>query len=211
MAASAPNVEDLVNQALNQIGWTRPIGDMYEGSAVARIALSYYGQTRDELLAAREWPFAYREVVLAAVTGETALSPWLYEYTYPTDCLRVRQVRPGALTGTARSNDPQPVLFRVFNEQRTSPPRIAILTDQASAILVYQGQVIDPATWTPEFIRALVGSLAKKLAFGLFKGAEVIKARIALAEQDAMEGAATDDMAAPMDMPVNELATGAQR
>ena len=210
MAATAPTVEDLVNQALNQIGYTRPIGDIYEGSAASRVALAYYGQTRDELLSSKEWPFAYREVVLAATTGVAALTPWIYEYNYPSDCLRMRQVRPGPLTGGARSNDPQPVKFRVFNEQRTAPPRIAILTDQASAVLAYQGQVTDPATWTPEFIRALVGALAKKLSFGLFKGAEIIKARIALSEQDTMEGSMVDDMAAPMDVPVNEAA-GAQR
>ena len=193
--------EDLCNMALNQIGYARPIADIYEGSAAARVALAYYGQTRDELLSLGEWPFALREVALSAVSGQTPPSPWQNEYQYPGDCLRIRYVRPGPLTGGTRNNDPQPVLFRPWNDNRPSPPVQAILCDLVSPVLIYQGKVTDPGTWTPEFIRALVGALAKKLAFGLFKGADIIKARVELSEMDIAQGQMVDSMSPPQDVP----------
>lgn len=203
MTAFNYSVEDLCNMALDQIGYTRHIADIFEGSAAARVCLAYYGQTRDELLTLGEWPFALREVALTAVVAETPPSPWQNEYQYPADCLRIRYIRPGPLTGGTRSNDPQPVLFRPWNDQRTSPPVQAILCDLSSPVLIYQGQVTDPATWTPEFIKALVGSLAKKLSFGLFKSADIIKGRVQLSEMDSAEGQAVDSMAAPQDVPVS--------
>jgi hypothetical protein len=190
--------EDLVNMALDSIGYTRHIADIYEGSAAARVALAYYGQTRDELLSLGEWPFALREVALTAVGGQTPPSPWQNEYQYPADCLRIRYIRPGPLTGGTRSTDPQPVLFRPWNDQRPGTPVMAILCDLATPVLIYQGKVTDPGTWTPEFIRAFVGALAKKLSFGLLKSAEIIKGRIGLAEQDFADGS-VDGMSAPQE------------
>lgn len=198
-----PAVEDLCNMALDSIGYTRHIADIYEGSAAARVCLAYYGQTRDELLVEGEWPFALREVALIALAGQTPPTPWTFEYAYPADCLRIRYVRPGPLTGAARSTNPLPVLFRPWNDQRPNPPVQAILCDLSPAVLIYQGQITDPTTWTPEFIRAFVGSLAKKLAFGLFKGDNIIKDRAMLAEQDAQKAMSVDSMAAPQDTPVN--------
>lgn len=206
MVAYAP--EDLVNMALDSIGYTRHVADIYEGSAAARVALAYYGQTRDELLVLGEWPFAFREVALAAVAGATPPSPWQNEYVYPADCLRIRYVRPGPLTGGSRSNDPQPVLFRPYNDQTQTPPVLAILCDLATPVLTYQGKITDPNTWTPEFIRAFVGALAKKLAFSLFKSDAIIKARAEMSEMDTAEGMAIDDMAAPQDPSSGQ---GAQR
>ena len=203
MTAFNYSVEDLVNMALDLIGYTRHIADIYEGSAASRVALAYYGQTRDELLVAGEWPFALREVVLAAVAGQTPPSPWQYEYQYPSDCLRMRYIRPGPLTGGTRSTDPQPVLFRPFNDQRPATPIQAILCDLPTPVLIYQGQVTDPATWTPEFIKAFVAALARKLSFGLFKSTQIIQDRVQLAERDTSDSMAVDSMAAPQDMPVN--------
>src|ERR1700675_3707960 len=189
-------VEDICNMALDSIGYTRHIAHIYEGSPAARVCLAIYGQTRDSLLQAGDWPFAMREVSLVA-SGQIPPSPWQNEYLYPGDCLRMRYIRPGPLTGGKRSLDPQPVLFRPFNDQRPNPPILAILCDLAGAVLIYNGQVTDPGTWLPGFTKALVGELAKKLSFGLFKSADIIKGRIGLAEMDQQEGMNVDDTAAP--------------
>lgn len=198
-----PQVEDLVNMSLNQIGYTRPIQDIYEGSAAARVALTYYSQTRRETLQMADWPFAFREVALAAAAGTTPPSPWTYEYAFPTDCMRMRYVRPGPLTGGTRNNNPTPLLFKEYNDQTQSPPIRAILSDQNPAVLVYNGDITDPTTWPPEFIKTFVAALAEKLSFGLFKSAEIIKGRVELAAAATAEGTSVDSGAAPMDVPVN--------
>lgn len=200
--------EDLLNQALLQIGWQgKPIADIYEGSKQSRAGLEIYGETRDEVLAQRDWPFALREVALAA-SGQIPPSPWANEFTYPSDCLRVRGVRPGPLvpTGTpAREFDPQPVLWRPWNDNRPTTPIRAILCDLSVAVLIYTGRVTSPVTWEPEYTRTLVDRLAMKLAFKLAGNENLVKARIGLAQ---MPEAATDLMAPMMTQMPAEGARG---
>jgi hypothetical protein len=200
-------VEDLVNDALKQISYPRLIGDIYEGSPASIAALQIYSRTRDQLLQQGRWPFAKREVALVAVTGQTPPNPWAFEYTYPSDCLRVRYVKAGPLTGGGRSLDPQPVLFSVWNDQRPATPVRAILSDQSAAILVYTGKITDPAAWEPGFTRAFVDVLAKKLSFPLAKSADIIKARLGLSEQSKAEGMAVDDLAPPQAAPSAPMAS----
>jgi hypothetical protein len=52
-----PTIEGICNQALDVIGYTRHIGNIYEGTKAARIALNLWKQTRDALLSsiAPDW------------------------------------------------------------------------------------------------------------------------------------------------------------
>lgn len=190
-------VEDFVNMALDEIGYPNHIGDIFEGSPAARVALEIYGQTRDELFQEGEWPFAQREIVLTVVAAQTAPTPWLYEFNYPADCLRIKYIRPGPLTGGTIDNDPQPVLFRPWNDQRPATPVRAILCSLASPVLIYVGKVTNPAAWPPEFIKALVRKLAEKMTFMLPQSVETTKAVVGLAQRDTAEAMATDDTAPP--------------
>lgn len=189
-------VENLINQALDAIGFPKHIGNIYEGSPAARVALEVYGQARDETLQMGEWPFAMREIVLTT-NGQTAPTPWSFEYTYPADCLRIMYISPGPLTGGAQNNDPQPVLFRAFNDQRPGTPVRAILCSLATPVLFYVGRVTNPSTWEPEFTKALIANLGQKMSFGLQASAELIKARLALADQGFAEAQNVTDNAAP--------------
>lgn len=190
-------IEDLVNMALDEIGYSKHVGDIYEGSPAARVALEIYGQSRDELLQMGEWPFAQREVVLTVVGGQTAPTPWVYEFNYPADCLRIKYIRPGPLTGGTINNDPQPVLFRPWNDQRPGTPIRAILCSLASPVLIYIGKVTDPGTWPPEFIKALVRHLAEQMAFMLPQSPETTKAAIALSQRAASDAMSVDDTSPP--------------
>src|SRR5258708_946168 len=99
-------VTDILNQALRKISYPTPIGQIYEGSRAARIAVEIYAQTRDDLLRTGNFPFARRAVVLdlqkTAPPGGYVLTPWssiyppapwVYQYAYPTLCLDLRSVR----------------------------------------------------------------------------------------------------------------------
>lgn len=189
-------VEDIVNLALDQIGWPGHIAWIYEGSPAARVALEIYSLTRDALLEQGDWPFAMAEVLLVS-NGQTPPSTWSYEYTYPTDCLRVRYVRPGPLTGGSVNYDPQPQLFRPWFDTRTSPAARAILSNLSSAVLVYNARVTNPASWDPGFTQAFVGALAAKMAFMLPQSADTARAAYASAQNERVNAMMVDDLSAP--------------
>lgn len=125
----ATNVEDVVNQALMAAGIKRRIADIYEGSDAAKVAIELYGQARDELLRLTDWSFSRRRASLTLLKGPppdggySADQPWtasypppgfLYEYTYPSDCLDVRAIisPPGLMPDL----DPLPALWRIDND-----------------------------------------------------------------------------------------------
>jgi hypothetical protein len=193
----AIGVEDLCNMAIRAAGLPMRIEAYYDGSPASRVALELYGQARDELLQEGDWPFCFREVALVAVPDQTPPTPWAYEYGYPTDCLRMRYIRPGPLTGGTENYDPQPVLFRPWNDNRPSPAVEAILTDTPDAVLIYNARVTDPGTWQPEFTKALVASLALKFASAFPQSVEAVKGVAVMAEQDRAEAMAVDDLSGP--------------
>lgn len=189
-------VEDIVNMSLDQLGWPGHVAWIYEGSPAARVALEIYGTVRDTLLEQGDWPFAMAEVLLVT-NAQTPPSDWTNEYAYPSDCLRVRYVRPGPLTGGTTNYDPQPQLFRTYFDIRTSPPARAILCNLASAILTYNARVTNPASWDSGFLSALVAALAAKMAFMLPQSADTAKVALGVAQNERVNAMAVDDLSAP--------------
>jgi|SRR5579884_517833 len=197
MPYAAP--EDIVNVALIEAGQQRLIADLYEGSPAARAALATYGQTRDELLRARDWPFARRTLALTLLKGPpppggfnpnqpwtTAYPPpgWLYEYAYPSDCLKLGAIV--APPGLMFDLDPQPSVWRLCNDDTLSPAQQVILTNTSSAIAVYTGQITDPGTWNNDYTEALIKILASKLSKALLQG----QMSAVSAKENLSEGAA---------------------
>ena len=186
------SVEDLVNQSLRDIGFSGPpIGDIYEGSPAARVALEIYGQTRDELIRAASlwtWPFIRGNtappnnplVVLKTpppggfYPGQpwSALYPasgWLYEYAYPPDCLealaitRPPQFGPDVL-------DPKPNLWSVGNDLypngnlSDAPQRVIFANYGPDAVLIYRRRVTNLLLWEPQALAVLINAVGRKLA-----------------------------------------------
>lgn len=176
MASSVRSPEDVVNLALVRIGYKTRIGSLYEGSTASKAALSIYAQTRDEILRSFDWSFAERNtpmtVIKTAPKGgyvpPTIWStlyppvPWRYEIEYPADCLKVRAVKNVPLFVT--DLDPQPYQFSIDNDNSLAPPRKVILCNVSPGIIVYTGQVTDPANWEPDFAEELAASLGRHLA-----------------------------------------------
>lgn len=175
--SSATFIEQLVNQALSRIGFPEYIGSIFDGTTEARAALNVYAQTRDELLRANDWGFAERNVSLtllkqAPLTGyippqawDPAQHPppgWLFSYAYPSDCLKVRNVKPVPLFPL--QFDPQSWTSSVENDNTFTPPQKVILCNVPAAMMVYTGQVTDPSTWEADFTEAMVAALGRRLA-----------------------------------------------
>lgn len=184
-----PAMEDLVNQALRRIAYPTPVGFIYEGSKPARVALDLYGQTRDNLLGARDWDFARQAVTLDllktapvggyGLTGWTSAyppPPWIYEYAYPGDAIMVRSVRPTPVLIV--EYDPQPNIFVAAND--TDLNAKVILTNLANAQAVITGKVTDPGQWLDNnFIEAFVDALAVQFQQALAPSGDAIKLKIA--------------------------------
>ena len=176
MAPWARSVEQVVNLALARIGVEERIADIFEGSVAAQLVLDIYGQTRDELLRQGQWGFAQRNVSLTLLKSAPAGGyvpptvwssaypplPWLYEYAYPTDCLKIRAIKPSPIL--LPNFDPQPFVWSVENDGSYDPPVKVILSNVGSAVMVYTGQITDPTTWEADFVEALADALARRMA-----------------------------------------------
>jgi hypothetical protein len=177
MSSVVTSPEDIVNLALTRIGYTMRVVNLFEGSPQANAALNVYSQTRDEMLRAIDYGFAERNVNLTLLKQAPATGyfppnqwngtvnpppPWIFEYTYPSDCLKVRSVKPVPLF--AIDFDPQPNVFAVENDNYFVPSRKVILCNVQDAQLVYTGQVTDPTLWEDDFVEALAAALGRRLA-----------------------------------------------
>ncbi len=166
-------VELVANMALDEIGYPRRIGSIYEGSEASRIALDLWAQTRDTLLRQGAPDWATAEAILTQLkaapgiingsavypdTGWTSASPdppWLYEYQCPADCVEPMQVRrrPLFLPEWRPRNIPW----------RQKPGTRTILCNEANALLVYTKQVLDPNDWQVDFVMTFVAAMAKQM------------------------------------------------
>lgn len=200
MSVVVTRPEDVVNLALRRIGSKIRINSIYEGSRAADVALDIFSQTRDELLRAFDWGFAERNVDLAVLkqappggylppattwnpTSYPAL-PWAFSYTYPSDCLKVRAVKPAPLF--IPNFSPVYWRFSVENDQTYTPPQKVILCNVPSAVLTYTGQITNPLDWETDFVEALASALGQRMAPSL-TGLEAAK----IEAQDAGQQAAT--------------------
>lgn len=169
---------DVVNIALGRMGYKLRIASLYDGSAAAVDALDMYSQTRDEMLRQNDWTFAEGNVTMTLLKQAPASYvppngwstaypplPWLFEYAWPDDCLKVRAVKPVPIF--VPEFDPQPCVFGLENDNALNPPQKVILCNVANAVLVYTRQVTDPTTWDVDFIEALIAAIARRLSPGL--------------------------------------------
>jgi hypothetical protein len=192
-AASIQTPTDLVNNSLRRIGYKKRIGNIFDGSAASKIALDLYAQTRDQLMFENDWGFAERNVVATLLKQAPAQGyfppvqwdptvnpspPWLFEYTYPTDALKIRAMR--AMPLFTFDFDPQPNVFATENDNYYTPAQRVILCNVPNAMIVYTGRVNDLTTWDDDAIEAFASALGRRLAPAL---ADLNAAKLAAADE----------------------------
>jgi hypothetical protein len=193
-AAQSP--ADIVNQALARIGYKLRVGSLFDGSLAAKKALDIYAQTRDALLRDGDWPFAERNVAgtllksapIQASGGAAYIPPagwnpaqnpplpWLYEYAWGSDFLKVRAVKPTPIF--VPNFNPQPNIFQVLNDNAFAPPQRVICCNVPNAIIDYVGQITDPTTMPSDFISTLADALGEGLS-PLLANLDVMKIKAA--------------------------------
>jgi hypothetical protein len=92
---------DVASQVIDAIGLNFVLGDISDGDRESQVLLRAYLQCLQQLLRSANWAFARRStplVMLADATGQTpnvgtvVLDGYLYEYAYPTDCMKLRYI-----------------------------------------------------------------------------------------------------------------------
>jgi hypothetical protein len=180
-------IADVCNRAVAQlaeipsttpvIGITPPVGDSI---AAANAASILYEPTYLALLRHNDWEFTRKTAPLTLLLTALApapphylmpFPPWRYEYAYPADCIRLRQLRdtPPQYMG-GEQLEPLPTRFQLMDEDRagvvTAPTKV-ILADLENPLAIYTANIADPSLWDCGFAEAMVRALASVLALTL--------------------------------------------
>lgn len=207
----AQSETSICNMALVSAGTRTQIASLDEASVAARTCKLFYDNTRDELLAEAQWTFANKFVTLALLTSlpgapgntdtggsqvwlSTYPAPgWLYQYSYPEDCIALRWVIPqgqwGLFLAQAQTNGPWSSLEKIAVPFAISHADVTVInTNAQQAIAAYTARVTNPALFPQNFSTALAGRLAarlviplagdKVLAQGAYNAASDIVARV---------------------------------
>jgi len=150
----------VVNAALQQIAAQTRITSLADGSPAANQAQVVYAPTVNLLLRELDPDFARLTAALTTFAGTPPLG-WQYMYTYPADCLRLRQVAPPATGPGALVDpfDPQPIRYNVAQ----SGTQEIIATNQQNAVAVYTTSTVTEDDWDAIFADAVIRRLANPL------------------------------------------------
>lgn len=194
---------DICNRALSMIGARSTISALNENSAQAQMCNLHYDNTRTSVLRVHNWSFARRQATLGLIaaakgtpenlagTGPIPLVPWLYEYAYPTDCLRVRSIYQPDSAASA-------IPFIISSDRDAGGNDIkVILTNQSQAILIYTADIPNPDLWDNEFADAMVASLGADLAIPLTGDKTIAEMCIKVASSTVLQARTTDSTETP--------------
>lgn len=154
----------VANRALTEIARGQPLagGDVasnFDGTPSGMYVATVYQGAVQTLLRQQDYEFS-RRVAALVTTGNTPPAPWSYEYTYPSDCIRVRQVMPQ----TWDANDPQPVRWEVGTAAVVGSQVVVIWTNQPSARLTYTSSAVTEGEWDDIFTETAVRYIGSMVA-----------------------------------------------
>lgn len=177
-----PSEVEIANRACAAAGTKSTITSLAENSKEAKAASLLLPGVRDAGLEMAPWDFARATATLALLKAKpgtpenpTASSstlwqtswpppPWLYEYSMPVNCIRMRWVLP-QLEGMPYPYPP--AKFTRASDLITTAPVQVILTNARQPVAVYTRSMDDPNTWPPLFTEMIVMALAAKLSIPL--------------------------------------------
>lgn len=188
-------VAAIVNAALEQIASQTQIESLGDNTPAAKAAAVVYAPTVQLMLRELDPDFARFTAPLALSAAVTPVVPWAFEYLYPADCVRLRQVRPpGSGTGSLSDpNDPVPIRANVAFDTIATVVTKVILTNQINALAVYTSSSITEAQWDSVFADAVIRRLANPLAMALSGRPDFAEKLLMQSAQMAMTAEAVDD------------------
>ena len=156
----------VVNEALQFVAAQTTVTSLTDPQQPAGIyAAVVYAPTVQLMLRELDPDFARYTATLTLSGAATPVAPWAYEYLYPADCVRLRQVAPPA--NGYDPLDPQPIRANVSFDIISAVNTKVILTNQVNALAVYTSSTVTEVQWDSSFTDAVVRRLANPLAMAL--------------------------------------------
>ncbi len=204
---------ELVNMACDAIGVQAIINGINPpnpaNSLAAQVASRNYQTQVDSIFRAANWGTGRRQVALTLLraaygtpentTSTTNIPPqaFLYEYAYPTNCVRMRFVMPNANANAQAGVTPPPFgsftgtpyplvttnmpFIRAIDTDQNGNEISVILTNVENALGVYTESVTNPDLWDPLLRNAVIAALAAYFVNPLNRNAQLLQERIAIA------------------------------
>lgn len=186
----------IANMALDAIGTRSTIASLTEGSAEANAISRQWDNALDSILRACHWNFARKQVPLSLLqdgtAGGTVPTPWLYEYSYPSDCLLMRQIMPIIqVNPISAPGTPSPVVaygppvrFILSTDlDINGNPINVILTNQAQAIGIYTFRNTNVQMWDGLAVQAMSEYLGARVCIPLTGDKVMQKTALGLAQE----------------------------
>lgn len=206
---------DVVNIALTQGGIQATISQLGEPSAEGQAAAILYEPKINSLYRSANWNFARKQANLSLlkatiINGVQSTDPppvpWLYEYAWPSDCIRARFIIPyfnqmGAISPPlTTANTPMipailgepSIEFVVGQDTVNGNASKVILTNMQNAILVYTQKIDDPGMWDSSFLDAAVAYLGAWLLNALSRNRAQLNDFVNITKEIVAEARRTD-------------------
>ena len=186
---------DIVNRALELTAQNVRVSGSdptFDGTTAGNAAGILYRPAVEMLLRQIDPDFARTRVALLSASGMVQPDPWTYNYAYPSDCLRLRQIAP--LSGQYDKFDPLPIRGEVAYDSGGGK---VILTNQAIAIAVYTTSLAGVGAenfWDPLFAEAVARRLANPLAMALAGRPDFARQLLEESEQFAQAAELSGDL-----------------
>lgn len=166
------SVVSVCNLALVNVG--KPtISDINERSTEARACKQFFSHALDTLLESYPWTVAGKTAAVAQKSVNEKNGLWRYAYELPTDCLKVRSIRPqysqSEAFGRLYDMDDFGDEFRHTYEIEAE----TLYCNISPCLLRYTRRLPDPSQLTPSLIAALSWELAAMLAMPLTRDPKI--------------------------------------
>lgn len=190
---------NICNMALTHISAKNTVTNIDTDSGQeAKTCRIFYDDALRFVLSDMDWNFASARVLLSELS-EDAPVDWDYVYSYPTNCVKAREI-----FDASRSTNLVNIPFEVnLNADKTLK---AVFTNQYQANLRYTHFVSDPNLFPPGFVMMLSWWLAYLIAFPLTKKKSIKDdAKQGYQEMKMMAAVADIEEALPFDLPESEF------
>lgn len=170
---------DLCNMALTHCHANATIQSISEGTTESNACQTYYDMILNSMM--RDHPFNFANSYELLALNGTAVTPWLYRYAYPTDCLRIIEI-----VNPAGTQDK--IKYEIYQDGGSK----FILTNQENATLKFTETITDPNRFDASFIAAFTWILAYHIS-GTVTGSKEITQKCLTIAANMWSAATTND------------------
>ena len=171
------SVVDICNSALNLLG-ASTITALTDDSKNARLCNQRYEPIRNRIFRSHAWNCLTKRVQLAQDSAEPVVE-YTYQYTLPSDCLRVLKIHTGTTDSIESSID-----YVVEGRK--------LKTNEGTIYLIYIGLDTDPNNYDTYLQEAISAGLAADIAYAITNNATLANNYLTTADERLREARFVD-------------------